>query len=785
MNVSTTLLAKLQYKLENIRNLCILAHVDHGKTTLSDHLIGSNGLIHPRMMGELRYLDSREDEQARGITMKSSSISLLYVPGASTRSDGPRSVLDEEKLSKGFLVNLIDSPGHVDFCSEVSTAARLSDGALIIVDAVEGVCVQTHAVLRQAWQEKVRPCLVINKIDRLATEIQLTPGEAALRFHQIVTHCNMIWSGFESEQFMREADSLLAQPITTTTNSSSEAESGGADDSSSGGMNGQGYGHTDSKSNISPPSSSSSSSAAAGNAAGNAAAEQDMFDPVRGNVCFGSAADGWAFRLEQFAEMYAEKLSCKKEALVKVLWGDYQFNPKDKSVTRCKRRVAGGPPPKTLFVQFALEPIWKAYGSLDSGAEEAAAVLGAIVRGRGLAVPKKTLEQSDLKQALRAVFRAWLPLAEAVLGMAVQQLPSPCAAAPTRIPHLFAESNEFVASSSATHQLARQVVLSQALAGLDSVEDEGEGEEGEEGDEGKKGECGEKEDENTANENENDKNRENKRSNTTSRNEGNSEDEAAYRDPIQRKACLLKRYRSALHASSSAVDAPLVIYISKMVAVPASLVPRATADPDSGSRFFTLPSPESESTVSRRGGGGGGGGGGAEDEKEVFLAFGRVFSGVARPGTRVHVLSTAYDPLDPTSHRQTVVLGSLFMMMGRALERLDCVPAGCVLAVAGLDACILKNATLASCPLLPPMTPMKFQAAPIVKVAVEPVAPQDMLALEKGLRLLNRADPFVEVGVLATGEHVLGAAGEVHLETCVKDLKERFAKVEILVSPPL
>ncbi|GFH17282.1 Tr-type G domain-containing protein, partial [Haematococcus lacustris] len=77
MNASPQLLAKLQQRQDRIRNMCILAHVDHGKTTLSDHLIGSNALIHPKLMGELRYLDSREDEQQRGITMKSSSISLL------------------------------------------------------------------------------------------------------------------------------------------------------------------------------------------------------------------------------------------------------------------------------------------------------------------------------------------------------------------------------------------------------------------------------------------------------------------------------------------------------------------------------------------------------------------------------------------------------------------------------------------------------------------------------------------------------------------------------------
>lgn len=164
-----------------IRNVCILAHVDHGKTTIADLLLATNLIVSKRLAGTIRYLDSRPDEQARGITMKCSCVSLLNL------------TYDEElDKNRKLLFNLIDTPGHIDFSSEVGAAIRLCDGALIVVDAAEGVCAQTREAIKHAYQEHLKMILVINKLDRLIMELFQDIDTIFQNVTKIIEDCNVV-----------------------------------------------------------------------------------------------------------------------------------------------------------------------------------------------------------------------------------------------------------------------------------------------------------------------------------------------------------------------------------------------------------------------------------------------------------------------------------------------------------------------------------------------------------------------------------------------------------------
>ena len=178
---------ELMYTPKYIRNIGIVAHIDHGKTTLSDNLLAGAGMISQELAGDQRFLDFDEQEQARGITIDAANVSMVH------------KYKDED-----YLINLIDTPGHVDFGGDVTRAMRAVDGAVVVVCAVEGIMPQTETVLRQALKENVRPVLFINKVDRLINELKLEGDELQARFLKIIASANKLIKNMAPEEFKSE-----------------------------------------------------------------------------------------------------------------------------------------------------------------------------------------------------------------------------------------------------------------------------------------------------------------------------------------------------------------------------------------------------------------------------------------------------------------------------------------------------------------------------------------------------------------------------------------------------
>merc|ERR1711936_478363 len=176
-------------KKHNIRNMSVIAHVDHGKSTLTDSLVTKAGIIAQARAGDMRFTDTRQDEQDRCITIKSTAVSMYY---ELSEADMVHVNSVQESTGNAFLINLIDSPGHVDFSSEVTAALRVTDGALVVVDCISGVCVQTETVLRQAIAERIRPVLFMNKMDRALLELQLEMEDLYQTFQRIIETTNVI-----------------------------------------------------------------------------------------------------------------------------------------------------------------------------------------------------------------------------------------------------------------------------------------------------------------------------------------------------------------------------------------------------------------------------------------------------------------------------------------------------------------------------------------------------------------------------------------------------------------
>jgi ribosome assembly protein 1 len=275
--------------------------------------------------------------------MESSAISLYF-------SLLRRSAPEAQPVQTEYLINLIDSPGHIDFSSEVSTASRLCDGAVVLVDAVEGVCSQTVTVLRQAWIEKLKPLLVINKMDRLITELKMSPGEAYIHLSKLLEQVNAVMGSFFQGERM-EDDLKWREKIEERVTAASTKLQEHADGAPSA-ING--LKQTDEGIDTSTPAEYEEKD------------DEDIyFAPEKNNVIFSSATDGWAFTVKQFAAIYEKKLGFKRSTLEKTLWGDFYLDPKTKRILGSKHLK--GRNLKPMFVQLVLDNIWAIYDATLGG----------------------------------------------------------------------------------------------------------------------------------------------------------------------------------------------------------------------------------------------------------------------------------------------------------------------------------------------------------------------------------------------------------------------------------
>ncbi|KAJ7264851.1 eukaryotic translation elongation factor 2 [Mycena haematopus] len=547
----------LMDKPTNIRNISVIAHVDHGKTTLTDTLIFRAGITTKR-----RYMDTRPDEKERGITIKSTAISLYF-----QLPDEDLKAVKQKTNGSDFLINLIDSPGHVDFSSEVTAALRVTDGALVVVDTIDGVCVQTETVLRQALAERIKPVVVINKVDRALLELKISKEELYQSLSRTIESVNATISIYNDP----------------------------------------------------------------------ALGDVQVF-PDQGTVAFASGLQGWGFTLRQFADRYAKKFGVDKDKMMKRLWGDNFFNPSTKKWTT-NGTDAEGKPLQRSFNMFVLDPIFRIFEAVLGSSKEGIGSIDSILEKLEITLTQ-TERSAEGKELLNTIMQKFLPAGDSLLEMIVIHLPSPTTAQRYRVESLY---------------------------------------------------------------------------------EGPMDDE------------------SAIGIRDCDPAAPLVVYVSKMI---------PTFD------------------------------------KGRFYAFGRVFSGTARSGQVVRIQGPGYVP-GRNSDLFVKPIQRTVLMMGRIIEALDDCPAGNIVGLVGVDRFLLKSGTLTTSETAHNMRVMKFSVAAVVQVAVQVKNPADLPKLVEGLKRLSMADSLVQVSTSESGEHLIAAAGELHLEICVKDLIDEYAGVPLKISQPI
>ncbi|KAL2294853.1 hypothetical protein Nmel_017991 [Mimus melanotis] len=363
VNFTVDQIRAIMDKKANIRNMSVIAHVDHGKSTLTDSLVCKAGIIASARAGETRFTDTRKDEQERCITIKSTAISLFY-----ELSENDLAFIKQSKDGSGFLINLIDSPGHVDFSSEVTAALRVTDGALVVVDCVSGVCVQTETVLRQAIAERIKPVLMMNKMDRALLELQLEPEELYQTFQRIVENVNVIISTY-GEGESGPMGNIMIDPVLGTVGFGS-------------GLHGWAF---------------------------TLKQFAEMYVAK-----FAAKGD---------AQLSPAERAKKVEDMMKKLWGDRYFDPATGKFSKSATSPDGKKLPRT-FCQLILDPIFKVFDAIMNFKKEEAAKL---IEKLDIKLDSEDKDKEG-KPLLKAVMRRWLPAGDALLQMITIHLPSPVTA---------------------------------------------------------------------------------------------------------------------------------------------------------------------------------------------------------------------------------------------------------------------------------------------------------------------------------------------------------------------
>ncbi|XP_046864219.1 elongation factor-like GTPase 1 isoform X2 [Xenia sp. Carnegie-2017] len=489
------------------------------------------------------------------------------------------------------------------------------------------------------------------------------------------------------------------------------------------------------------------------------------FSPEQGNVVFSSAVDGWGFRVDDFAELYAIKMGVRSDVLMKTLWGDFYLQTKTKRIMKGAQAKAKKP----LFVQFILNYIWEIYEAVCVRRDKER--IEKIVNSLKLRISARDSRQSDPKTHLKAIFHQWLPLSKTLLQMVVNKLPSPLKINTERVEKLMCGGLRTFESLPDETKLLKQAFVRCSSEDGDPV--------------------------------------------IIFVSKMVAVDEKALpqnkRRPLTQKELEQRREKArqkhSQMLSSKENEEPRFNNPSTNTEAVAQCSRKGLCDDNADTSDVAIGDTSNErpadiTDIETR-----------NDEADQFIAFARVYSGTITKGQILFVLGPKHDPafLDgirsgegnndvisnvatadmlmssriDDKHCTSFTVKNLYLLMGRELESLKSVPAGNILGIGGLGDIILKSATISSTVACPPFTALPYDIKPIVRVAVEPLHPGNMSALHRGMGLLNQADPIVEVLVQETGEHVLIGTGEVHIHRCIDDLKQRFANIELKVSDPI